>query len=277
MIIVLEALSLYIDYVAKIALGIIKNPSSGEYNDSKVTDILHHGVTRGEIKDFDKFSDINQSSGTWGKGYYFAPTTNKFFINAPIEKYVIVNSKKVITEKEHKTLFEEYKKRGFQGTVGLADTDNMFKEVREKYDTIDARERELIVFNPDQIHILDSKTDIEGFEKYIFNKSKQRPVVETKDTVDNLPLNNIQPEDVKDIAEADNSPVSITPKKEVIQLPKTAQLILPIGISGSGKSTWINSLDKDKYTIISPDMIRKELTGDVSDNSRNLEIFKIVA
>jgi len=53
-------------------------------------------------------------------------------------------------------------------------------------------------------------------------------------------------------------------------------LILPIGISGSGKSTWINSLDKDKYTIISPDEIRKELTGDVSDNSRNLEIFKIV-
>jgi hypothetical protein len=44
------------------------------------------------------------------------------FENAPIEKYVIINSKKVITEKEHKTLFEEYKKIGFQGTKGLADT-----------------------------------------------------------------------------------------------------------------------------------------------------------
>ena len=132
------------------------------------------------------------------------------------------------------------------------------------------------VFDADKIHILNSKTDIEGFEKYIFNKNKQRPVVETINTVDNLPLNNTQPEEIEDIAEADNSPVPITPKKEVIQLSKTAQLILPIGISGSGKSTWINSLDKDKYTIISPDEIRKELTGDVSDNSRNLEIFKIV-
>jgi predicted kinase len=135
-----------------------------------------------------------------------------------------------------------------------------------EYDTMKHRDPDrYVVFNPNQIHILDSKQDIEGFEKYIFNKSKQSPV----EVLDNT-------EEIEDIAEADNSPVSITPKKEVIQLPKTAQLILPIGISGSGKSTWINSLDKDKYTIISPDMIRKELTGDVSDNSRNLEIFKIV-
>ena len=127
---------------------------------------------------------------------------------------------------------------------------------------IGEKDVQYVVFEPEQIHILGSKQDIEGFEKYIFNKSKQSPV----EVLDNT----------EEIAEADNSPVSITPKKEVIQLPKTAQLILPIGISGSGKSTWISSLDKNKYTIISPDEIRKELTGDVSDNSRNIEIFKIV-
>lgn len=53
-------------------------------------------------------------------------------------------------------------------------------------------------------------------------------------------------------------------------------LILPIGISGSGKSTWINSLiNKDDYAIISPDEIRKELTGSISDQSKNIDVFQI--
>lgn len=52
-------------------------------------------------------------------------------------------------------------------------------------------------------------------------------------------------------------------------------LILPIGISGSGKSTWIKTLPKD-INIVSPDDIRRELTGDVSDQSRNREVFQEV-
>lgn len=56
----------------------------------------------------------------------------------------------------------------------------------------------------------------------------------------------------------------------------TPTLILPIGISGSGKSTWINNLiNKDYYTIISPDEIRKELTGSISDQSKNIDVFRI--
>lgn len=52
-------------------------------------------------------------------------------------------------------------------------------------------------------------------------------------------------------------------------------LILPIGISGSGKSTWIKTLPKD-INIVSPDDIRRELTGDVSDQSKNREVFQEV-
>ena len=53
-------------------------------------------------------------------------------------------------------------------------------------------------------------------------------------------------------------------------------LILPIGISGSGKSTWINSLiNKDTYTVVSPDEIRKELTGSIHDQSKNMEVFQL--
>ena len=53
-----------------------------------------------------------------------------------------------------------------------------------------------------------------------------------------------------------------------------SKLILPIGISGSGKSYIYN---KDyKYCIqVSPDLIREELTGDISNQSKNKEVFKL--
>lgn len=61
---------------------------------------------------------------------------------------------------------------------------------------------------------------------------------------------------------------------EKITLPDIVNLTLPIGIAGSGKSTWIKSLPKDTYTIISPDEIRRSLTGSISDQSKNIEVFK---
>jgi len=52
-------------------------------------------------------------------------------------------------------------------------------------------------------------------------------------------------------------------------------LILPIGISGSGKSTWVRTLPKE-YAVVSPDDIRRELTGKVSSQGCNDEVFQIV-
>ncbi len=54
-------------------------------------------------------------------------------------------------------------------------------------------------------------------------------------------------------------------------------LILPIGISGSGKSTWIDKIKNQRQdvVIVSPDEIRKELTGDISDQSKNKEVWEI--
>jgi predicted kinase len=43
------------------------------------------------------------------------------------------------------------------------------------------------------------------------------------------------------------------------------KIILPLGTSGSGKSTWINSLPADRYVVISPDEMRVEFTGDMND------------
>jgi predicted kinase len=52
-----------------------------------------------------------------------------------------------------------------------------------------------------------------------------------------------------------------------------AKLAASVGISGSGKSTFGNKLEN--ITVICPDDIRKELTGDISDQSRNVEVWRL--
>lgn len=52
------------------------------------------------------------------------------------------------------------------------------------------------------------------------------------------------------------------------------KLIVPIGISGSGKSR-LYKLKYNDYVKVCPDDIRKELTGDISDQSKNAEVFKL--
>ena len=65
-------------------------------------------------------------------------------------------------------------------------------------------------------------------------------------------------------------------EKEEAGTVRPPAVVLPIGISGSGKSTWIKSLPEGEYTIVSPDEIRKELTGSISDQTRNPEVFQLV-
>ena len=53
-----------------------------------------------------------------------------------------------------------------------------------------------------------------------------------------------------------------------------SNLVLPIGISGSGKS-YIYNRDYKDCVQVSPDLIREELTGDISNQSKNKEVFKL--
>jgi len=49
-----------------------------------------------------------------------------------------------------------------------------------------------------------------------------------------------------------------------------------IGISGSGKSTYINKIF-EREVIVEPDAIRKEITGSVSDQSQDFKVWREVA
>ena len=51
------------------------------------------------------------------------------------------------------------------------------------------------------------------------------------------------------------------------------EIIVPIGISGSGKTRLYNMRYSD-LTLVSPDLIRKELTGSISDQRKNREVFE---
>lgn len=84
--------------------------------------------------------------------------------------------------------------------------------------------------------------------------------------------------DVDDLIEKGTEPLS---------LEKVPLLIMPIGIPGSGKTTWINKTFKDiihdsvilnnnKTVAIHPDRVREELTGSISDLSHDKKVWKLV-
>lgn len=50
-------------------------------------------------------------------------------------------------------------------------------------------------------------------------------------------------------------------------------LVVTFGISGSGKTTVSKEYEKEGFVRICPDDIRKEKTGDISDQSKNAEVF----
>lgn len=55
-----------------------------------------------------------------------------------------------------------------------------------------------------------------------------------------------------------------------------SKVVLVIGTSGSGKSTWVKTLDSTKYDIISVDNMRIEFTGDINNKSKDNEIYNLV-
>lgn len=53
-------------------------------------------------------------------------------------------------------------------------------------------------------------------------------------------------------------------------------LVMGIGIPGSGKTTFLKHLAEERgYEYLSPDLIRKELTGSEIDQSKNTQVWSI--
>ena len=179
----------YNEYVAKIALGIIKNPSSGEFNNSKIKDIVYHG-TKAEFEKFNTRPDKTSGSKYINESAFF--TTDLKLAN----KYgkdiqgrtinVIVNLTNPIIYKLKDEGIDLTKPRSFTTNVRIDLQNKGFDgALNTRYD------KEIAVFEPEQIHILGGKNDIEGFKEFV-------------STVDNKHLNNVKN------AIRDNLPVEIS-------------------------------------------------------------------
>lgn len=57
---------------------------------------------------------------------------------------------------------------------------------------------------------------------------------------------------------------------------KAPIFLMTVGIPGSGKSRWVeNHIPEDKFKIVCPDLIRKEVTGRISDVSQDERVWSI--
>lgn len=157
----------YNDYIARVSLGIIKNPSSGEYNyTSKVKDIVYHGSpikhdifkTVDENAREERFKHIG-AMFTSDKNYTKAFGENLYSVVLNIKNPITlsdstgINSTFVATQ-----YYSKWKNENKDGVIGhdaLLDLEHISEGT------------EYVVFDPEQIHILGSQSDIQGFKEFV--------------------------------------------------------------------------------------------------------------
>ena len=75
----------------------------------------------------------------------------------------------------------------------------------------------------------------------------------------------------------DSNPELANSVYEALGFKFKPDVILPIGTSGSGKSTFIKSLPQENLVVIEPDAMRVEFTGDMNNKSKDKEIYEEAA
>ena len=137
------------------------------FPDSKVKDIVHHGSNQ-KFDEFKKNQKGRNLSG--GRAFYFTTDIEKsenysknedsedinniyhVLLDVKSPNSELVESGQIMTEEEIKSR----KRQGYDGLL-LEDEDSDYIE-------------EYVVFEPEQIHILGSKQDIEGFKQFVENQ-----------------------------------------------------------------------------------------------------------
>ena len=142
-----QALQLYSQYLDTI------------FPNSKVKDIVYHGTD----KVFDSFKTFKDSN-VEGVFYTYNKDSAKIFGNILT---IVVNSKTPLIE-EDSVLYD---------SISLEAKEKLSKD----YDSVITPNEMGVIFEPEQIHILGSKQDIEGFKEFTSNVKPK--VLESKDRV----------------------------------------------------------------------------------------------
>ena len=137
------------------------------FPDSKVKDIVYHGTN----KEFNKF-DLNAEKSTIAEnGIFFAPTKNQV-MGTYGERVVVavINSNPLISDDRIERISDRKKNEilnsGYTGYI-------------YSYNKTISSADDIVVFEPEQVHILGSKQDIQGFKEFVQGKPKSvKPGVE---------------------------------------------------------------------------------------------------
>ena len=192
----------------------------------------------------------------------------KQFVPAEEKKSLTkIEPKRKIPSKGETILFSgPASKQGEADTVVLVDKTFVVEEVKSDWNDELNREEKLIrLRDPEtnELYLIDMKS--EDASQYVIEKTTP---VTTAGTF--TPTTTYGTPTGPELTTATTTPVSDVEAKK-------ADIILPIGTSGSGKSTWIKSVNKNnEFVVISPDEMRIEFTGDINDKSKDDEIYEAV-
>ena len=197
-----QALQLYSSYLDTI------------FPDSQVKDIVYHGEEKKDIKFYPLSANPKDFSsiGNLGKGIYFSDDiefakkyakTNNGSIATVILNTVNARKFSVNDDVEEKTGFPAVKTDG---------TSEFTKIKRESHNLSNTNDSlllqyssyfEVVVYSPEQIHILGSKQDIEGFKKFVTSKTFTPKQLSLFD--DSEEITNFTDQDEKNSEDLDNN------------------------------------------------------------------------
>jgi hypothetical protein len=186
----------YNDYIARVSLGILKNPSSGEYNyTSQVKDIVYHG-TRNQFAEFRKtnIAFLEKLNIKLNRGTYFS--TNKehanYLATVDSRREGMVISALLNLKNPYEPLWDYvlFNSKKYDGLINYNKKDQNF--------TID----EFAVFEPEQIHILGGKQDIEGFKEFVGKgEVEKKPRINYEKFINLKPSSKITKEEWKELTQ----------------------------------------------------------------------------
>ncbi|HEY8364887.1 MAG TPA: hypothetical protein VIK84_04880, partial [Haloplasmataceae bacterium] len=152
----------YNDYIARVSLGIIKNPTSGEYNyESKVRDIVYHGSPKTKLE---KIEGISFWTNEIGNAYSYNIQRNEDNSEGFVTSAIVNIKNPYIHQEDVNSRFATTTPKDLIDTAKSKNADGaIWKDVED----IGGKETQTIVFEPEQIHILSSKADIQGFKEFV--------------------------------------------------------------------------------------------------------------
>jgi predicted kinase len=129
--------------------------------------------------------------------------------------------------------------------------------------------------HPDWKYIVEKSDETTAYKLFVINGLE----IPGKEFTDKYFNNSIKTNQIKPGVQElfDSNPELANQVYEALGFTSKPDVILPIGTSGSGKSTFIKSLPQENLVIIEPDAMRVEFTGDINNKSKDKEIYEEAA